>query len=162
MSEFTETNTTTNEQSQNELADINTISTSIEGLDLNSKATLITELYRQLEILRHRADELRHRADEERKAREEAQGIGLLLTLGLPPLGYLSGGSSSSSSNPSYHDTCSSKLNGNKENNLIMRRLGTFAILNEYELANIPKNKESRSKLKLTQKLCQIGIMRIT
>ena len=88
MSELTET-----EQSQNELADINTISTSFEGLALNSDAALIAELFRRLKI--------------ERKAREEVQGIGLLPTLGLPPLGYLSGGSSSSK--PSYHDTSSSK-----------------------------------------------------
>ena len=85
MSELTET-----EQSQNELADI---STSFEGLALNSDAALIAELFRRLKI--------------ERKAREEVQGIGLLPTLGLPPLGYLSGGSSSSK--PSYHDTSSSK-----------------------------------------------------
>ena len=45
MSELTEINKTTNEQSQNELADINTTSsTSIEGL---SDAALIAELYRQ-------------------------------------------------------------------------------------------------------------------
>ena len=127
MSELTEINKTTNEQSQNELADVNTISTS-EGSALNSDAALIAELFRQLEIERHRAD--------------EALGIGLLPTLGLPPLGYFSGGSSSSE--PSYHDTSSSKQKDNKENNLIMRRTGTFAILNEYKLANIPKNKESQ------------------
>jgi len=148
MSELTEINKTTNEQSQNELADINTISTS-EGSALNSDAVLIAELFRQLEIERHRADEERHRADEERHRADEerhradgAQGIGLLPTLGFPPLGYFSGGSSSSE--PSYHDTSSSKQKDNNENNLIMRRTGTFAILNEYELANIPKNKESQ------------------
>ena len=90
MSELTEINKTTNEQSQNELADINTVSTS-EGSALNSDAALIAELFRQLEIERHRAD--------------EAQGIGLLPTIGLPPLGYFLGGSSSSE--PSYHDTSS-------------------------------------------------------
>ena len=146
MSEFTEINNTTNEQSQNELADINTISTSIEVLDLNSNAALIiAELRRQIEIEKHRAAVERQRAAVERQALEEVLGIGLLPTLGLPPLGYFSGGSSSSE--PSYHDTSSSKQkDDNKENDLIniLRRTGTFAILNGYELANIPKNKESQ------------------
>ena len=130
MSEFTEINNTTKEESQNELAGIN-----MEEMDLKSKDALIAELFRRLEIETHQAAV-------ERKAREKALGIGLLPTRGLPPLGYLSGGSSSSK--PSHHDTRSSIQKDNEENDLILRCNGTFTILNGYELDNIPKNKESQ------------------